>query len=543
MTTERKYSLFKLICTIYAWSDLTEVQAKALKPKHREKEKLPVMNKSWIENGAIAKIINGTEVEGPDKYPYMAFTFGSVLCGASLVGRNVLLSAAHCVQGGLQYASIGRSDNGEINEEYETFEIIEQIMHPGYNEETLDYDYAMLRLDRSSIHKPVSLDNGAIIITNETDLITMGWGHTSTGGSISEHLLETELDAWEEKFCEDFFDYYSWTISDRMMCASRPGYGSCQGDSGGPLVDKKSGVQVGIVSYGFGDCANPDFPGIYARVSDQIDWIQGYINCWSNDTTSTACSQQPPNPPTQSISPSTNPTCSDLPNFVDAIGDTCDFYTQSGYSGYGCREHGEDSGTCCGSQRNITPNKACCACGGGNNRNHPTISPGMTQFPTEPYPTDFPSISPTITPTSSLPSIHIGAISSIINTALSGKTWNLRIPIKIVDAFGSPVAKAKVKASYFVEGFGNNNGSKIRQCRTRGTGKCTIKIPNFQHDVYSVHFTILDIVHGELSYNPRKNIALSNDQTGCPIFSHNCEFIYQMSPLSNGCMFHSLPTL
>ena len=49
---------------------------------------------------------------------------------------------------------------------------------------------------------------------------------------------------------------------------------------GGPLIieggDEGDDAQVGIVSWGFG-CANATFPGVYARVSARLDWIQEQI--------------------------------------------------------------------------------------------------------------------------------------------------------------------------------------------------------------------------------------------------------------------------
>ena len=54
-----------------------------------------------------------------------------------------------------------------------------------------------------------------------------------------------------------------------------------QGDSGGALIyrDKSTGraTIIGIVSVGNG-CGRQGYPGIYAKVSHYVDWINKIIN-------------------------------------------------------------------------------------------------------------------------------------------------------------------------------------------------------------------------------------------------------------------------
>ena len=302
------------------------------------------------------KIVNGVEVNPPGKYPYMTYAYG---CGASLIAPNVLLCAAHC-KGFIDQVQIGRHNLNNNNESFETFTIAEEVAHPNYNANTMDYDFMVMRLNGSSTYTPVQLDNGEVPLSADRDVIVMGWGATSSGGSVSSKLMEVEVDLKSQSSCNSS---YGGGITNRMVCAARSTGSvhkdSCQGDSGGPLIDKATGKQIGIVSWGYG-CANPNYPGVYAKVQDQINWINGYIDQWSGD-----------NPAPSPVSPPSGGSCQDFPNFVDSYGDGCSWYENN--SNPGC---GEWAG-CCDAGMG-SPDEACCFCGGGTTVGPPVPSPTIS---------------------------------------------------------------------------------------------------------------------------------------------------------------------
>ena len=208
-------------------------------------------------------IVGGTQVTPacPDcKYDFMVSLqssgwWGGHFCGGSLVREDWVITAAHCVQG--ESASnldvvIGLHNvNGTTGNQ--TRGVAEIIVHPQYSGNSLNNDYALLRLD-----SPIT-DFEPIQLCTDTDhdeepvmSTVMGWGATSSGGSSSNFLLEVDV-----PIDDSCGSYSNNEITNNMICAGdfNGGEDSCQGDSGGPLIMTNSDGDyelIGIVSWGYG---------------------------------------------------------------------------------------------------------------------------------------------------------------------------------------------------------------------------------------------------------------------------------------------------
>ncbi|XP_014270297.3 trypsin isoform X1 [Halyomorpha halys] len=207
----------------------------------------------------------------------------AVECGASLITKSHILTAAHCYRGipapamKNAYKAVFVLENRCSGENSLIRRISRVTVHPNFNYNSLKNDIAIAQLESAVDFEPVCLPSTNSRSRGQGTII--GYGNLiNNGQKFPCTLQEANVNVYSWNNCLKTGNYRDIANLPKTICAGfiSGGVDTCNGDSGGPLLQINSSGNYfvkGITSFGHG-CGIRNNPGVYTDVSKYIPWIR-----------------------------------------------------------------------------------------------------------------------------------------------------------------------------------------------------------------------------------------------------------------------------
>jgi len=249
------------------------------------------------------RIVNGVQAE-ENLWPWLvqlSEVGRTPFCGGAVVKNNWVISAAHCCEEIDTDSLIIKAGQYQISKQSGNERIVKVLnifIHELYKSKQDNYDFCLIKTEnmeldgetRDTLCLPQS---GQHIAPNDNRMrgpscFVAGWGflvdssvQTEDQSYLPDVLQSVQINVFSDQFCIRRSQYSEGDLDfNSQFCGGHldGSKDACQGDSGGPLVcvENESPVIYGVVSTGM-KCGDPDFPGIYAKVSEVIPWIENAI--------------------------------------------------------------------------------------------------------------------------------------------------------------------------------------------------------------------------------------------------------------------------
>ncbi|UMM29812.1 hypothetical protein L5515_011987 [Caenorhabditis briggsae] len=238
----------------------------------------------------IARVVGGFETV-PGAFPWTAALRNKETkahhCGASILDRTHLITAAHCFEEDERVTSyevvVGDWENNKTDGNEQVFNLQRINYYPLYKD-IFSHDIAILEIPYPGIEfneyaQPICLPSNDFIYTPGRQCVVSGWG--SMGLHYAQRLQAALIPIIDRFDCVNSSQIYT-SMSRSAFCAGylEGGIDSCQGDSGGPFACRREDgafVLAGVISWGDG-CAQKKQPGIYTMVAPYLSWINSVVN-------------------------------------------------------------------------------------------------------------------------------------------------------------------------------------------------------------------------------------------------------------------------